>query len=211
MLSLEFIDPSHAHPVLAAERFKRLPERRSLALMLDVMLQHGELQVVAVKAQMVVEHLSKDAQNSRLVLVDGAFHINVEQNRLRLAAGGFVNHHEGGGIIGELLPEALDGSDSLNFPVLQNVGQHLQEVGFTAAKEAGNPYAGIRSRCIKGVAVIAEEGHEVLFQFIGDDVFVQLLFDDIIVGLLHLDHAVDFTVNIIGEHVVNPHNPSPLR
>ena len=179
--------------------------------MLNVMLQHGELQVVAVEAQMVVEHLGKDAQNSRLVLVDGAFHVDVEQNRFRLASGGFINHHEGGGIIGELLPKALDGSDSLDFPVLQNVGQHLQEVGFTAAKEAGNPHAGIRGRRIKGVAVIAEEGHEMLLQLIGDDVFVQLLFDDIIVGLLHLNHAVDFAVNIIGEHVVNPHDPSPLR
>lgn len=76
---------------------------------------------------------------------------------------------------------------------------------FTASKEAGNPHTDVCRRLVKGIAVITEEGHEVLFQLIGNHIFTDFLFDYIIAGLIHLDDAIDFTVDIVRKHIANQH------
>ena len=169
------------------------------------MLQHGDLEIVAVEAEVVIEHLGKDTQHGGLVFVNGTLNVYIEKNGLSLGTGGLVDQHEGCRVIRELLAEALDRADTLDFPVFEDVGQHLQEMGFTASKEAGDPDAHVRSRRIKGIAVVAEEGNEVLFQLIGDHVLADFLLDHLVAGLVDLDDAVDFAVDVARKHIPNQH------
>ena len=192
-------------PFLPAAFLEGLPERPGLPLLVDVVLQHGDLEIVAVEAEVIVEHLGKDPQHGGLVLVDGAFNVNVEKDGLRAGAGSLVDQHEGRRVFLKLLAEALDRADALDFPVFEDVGQHLQEMGFTASKEAGDPDTHVRSRRVKGIAVEAEEGNEVLFQLIGDHVFADFLLDHLVAGLVDLDDAVDLAVDVVRKHIPNQH------
>ena len=45
----------------------------------------------------------------------------------------------------------------------------------------------------------------MLFQLIGNHIFTDFLFDYIIAGLIHLDDAIDFTVDIVRKHIANQH------
>ena len=92
---------------------------------------------------MVIEHLGKDLQHGSIVLIAEAFDIDIEKNCLRRSLCRLVNEHEGRRIICEFLPEPLDGRNSIDCPVFQNIREHLQEVRFTTSKETGYPDADI--------------------------------------------------------------------
>ena len=94
---------------------------------------------------------------------------------------------------------------SCNNIIGKNVGQHFQEVRFTTSKEAGNPDADLGRGNVKGIAVIVEEGYKVTLQFPGNDVFSQFLLDDIIIGLIHLNNAVNSSVDVFRKHILNDH------
>ena len=76
---------------------------------------------------------------------------------------------------------------------------------FTTSEKAGNPHANVICGFLKRVAVIIEEVHKVLLQFLRDDVLPDLLLNGSGFILLHLDHAFDFAVDILGEHIANQH------
>ena len=159
---------------------------------------------------MRIEHFGKDTEDRRFVLVDGAFNINVEEDGFRPAPGGFVDHHEGCRIVLELPAEHFYRPGAKNLPVFQDVGQHFQEMGFTASKEAGDPHPDVIGRLLEGIAVIIKKTDEVFFQLFGNDIFAHLLLDDLIVILIDLDHTVDGPVDALGKHFTYLHDFSPL-
>lgn len=112
------------HPGSAVLFLENTTEFGSLALAVDELLQLGHLQVFTIVAQVGIEHLSEDAQHCGLVLVDGAFDVDVEQDRIRVAGEGrTVDQHEGGGVIRQLglMAETLHSADTVDFTVLQQV------------------------------------------------------------------------------------------
>ena len=125
------------HPGHTALFFKYTTEVDGFSALIDVILHLCNLQVFSIESQMVIEHLGENAQHSGLVLVNGSFNIDIEQYSLSLFAGGPINQHEGGRIVSEFLPEHLHNRRAVYLFVLQNVGEHFKQVGFTTAKEAG--------------------------------------------------------------------------
>ena len=182
-----------------------------LALFFDKLLQFGDLQIFAVKAQIVIKHLGKYTKNSCFVLWSGTLHVNVEENGVRFSTGDLVHRHERSGVVLKFLAETLHGLYALHFFVLQEIGEHFQKVGFAAAKEAGNPHADIGDIFFKGLAVIIEKRDKVLFQFLRDDIFLQLLHENGAFILLNLDYAIDFAVNVLGEHIFYHHKAHLLH
>src|SRR5699024_5211971 len=172
--------------------FKDAAELLRFAELVDVLLQHGHLQVFAKKAKVRVEHLRKDPEHSSLILVDRTFNVDVEQNRFGLAAGGAVDQHKGGGVVCEFLAELLYGGNSSDGLILKNIGQHFQEVRFTASKKAGDPHADVGCRLVKSITVIVKEGNKMLFQLLGDNIFPHFLLNYIRCILINLDNSIDF-------------------
>ena len=79
----------------------------------------------------------------------------------------------------------------------QQVGKNLQKVGFTAAKEAGNPHADFVRGPVDPLFVMIVKGPEVLLELSGDDVFLQLLPPVFVVGLHDLNDAVNGTIDVL--------------
>ena len=131
---------------------------------------------------------------------------DIEKNRIGMSLGGVVYQHEGGRIIRKLLAETFYRTLPLHFPVLQEIGQHLQKVGFTTAEEPGNPHADVWRSLVKRITIVIEERNEVFLQFFGDDIFIQFLHQNIAGILVNLDHAVDFAVDVLLEHVLDSHS-----
>ena len=71
------------YPRRTVDFFKLLAEECGLALLLNEAFQLGDLQVIAIEAAVIIEHLSKDAQNSGLIFCERTFDVNIEQNGLR--------------------------------------------------------------------------------------------------------------------------------
>ena len=136
--------------------------------------------------------------------------VDIEKDGVRLSFGGIINHHEGGGIVFKFLAETLHSLYALHFLVLQEIGEHFEKVGFTASEEPGNPHADIRCVFPERFAIVIEESDEVFFEFLGDDIFIKLLDEDNTLVLIYFYHAVDFAVNILGEHIFNNHCDSSL-
>ena len=195
-------------PALALFRLKHAPEFFGLAKLVNILLQHGNLQILAVEAEVGIEHLGKDAQHRGLVLVDGAFNIDVEEDGFRLAPCGPVDQHEGRRIILKLFAEHLNGGNAVDISVLQYVRQHFQEVRFTTSKEAGDPDADIVGGLLKSLAIVIKETDEMLLQLFGDDIFPYFLLDDISGILIDLDNAVYRSVDVLGKHLTNQHGLS---
>ena len=100
-------------------------ELLGLAFFGNELLQFGNLQILTVKSEIVIEHLCEHTEDSRFVLIDRTLDINIEQDGIGSTLGGAVDQHKGGGIIGEFLTEPLHGPFSLNFLVFQKIGQHF--------------------------------------------------------------------------------------
>ena len=190
---------------------KGAAKRLGLALFFYELLQLGDLQILSIEAQIVVEHLGKYAKYRRPVFVAEALDVDVEEDGVRLSPGGVVNHPKGVSIILELPTEALDRSDPLHVPVLQEVGEHLEKVRLAAAEEAGDPYADVCGVLPERCAIVAEECPEVLFQLARDDILIKLLDEDAALILIDLDHAVDLAVDVLCEHIFYHHNAHLFR
>ena len=145
-------------------------ENLKVALLLDILLQHGNLQVFSVEAKVVIEHLGKDPQDSGLVLIDKAFNINIEKHGFGFSTGSLIDEHEGSRIVLKLIPEPLCTGLTHDRLILQQIGEHLQKVRFTTAKEAGDPYTGIVGRLGKCFRLVIKEGNKMLFQLPGNDI-----------------------------------------
>ena len=154
---------------------------------------------------MGIKHLGKNPQNRSLILVDGAFNVNIKQDGLRLATGGFVDHRESCRVIRKLFPEQFNGRCAVHIPVFQNIGQHFQEVRFTAAKETGNPHTNVRCRLGKCFAIEVKEPNKMFLQFLGDHILSNFLLDHFRGILVYLDHTVDQAVNVVRKHITNDH------
>ena len=89
--------------------------------------------------------------------------------------------------------------------VTQNIGQNFKEMGFTASKETGNPYAHVICASGNAFAVCIKETVHVFFKFCGNYVFVQLLIYIFIIFLPNLDDPFDLTGNLLFKHILNLH------
>ena len=70
-------------PAVAVGLFKLCLKGRHLAGPINKLLQLGNLQIITIKAAILIEHLGEDAQDGRLVLFDRALGIDVEKDRIR--------------------------------------------------------------------------------------------------------------------------------
>ena len=192
-------------PGLSLSGLKGTAESIGFSQLVQIFFQHGHLQILAVEPQVIVKHLGKNPEDSGFIFVDGPLNVNIEQNGLGLSPGGAVNQHEGRRIIRKLLAKPFHRGNAVNHLVFQNVRKHLQKVRFTTSEKAGNPHANVICGFLKRVAVIIEEVHKVLLQFFCDDILPDLLLNGSSFILLHLDHAFDFAVDILGEHIANQH------
>ncbi len=203
----EYVGVPAIDPGNATDFFEDAAEFFCLSLFVDVLLQFHHFEVAAVESQVGVEYFRKYADHGGFFFfVDGlALGFDIEEECVCLAPGGGVDEVEGVRVVFEFFAESVYAADALYFFVFQEVGEHFQEVGFTTAEEAGNPYADVCGPFVEGVAVSLKEGGEVLLQVFGDDVFVQFL-DQYVVGvLLYFDNAIDFAVDIVLEQVSDNH------
>ena len=89
--------------------------------------------------------------------------------------------------------------------VFQKVGQDFQEVRFTASKEAGNPYAHLW-RCSDNPFFIGRiEIGKMLLKLAGNDIFLKLLRYICVLALSDNNYALNFSVDLLGEHILYFH------
>ena len=101
------------------------------------------------------------------------------------------------------------GSLPIDLSVFEKVGEHLEEVRFTTAEEARDPYANAVRRFVKGTAVDTEKVGKMFFQLLCDDILPHLLRDNAVRILIDFDNAVDQTVDVLCKHVTNLHDVPP--
>ena len=89
--------------------------------------------------------------------------------------------------------------------VFQKVGQDFQEVRFTASKEAGNPHAHLWCCFYNPLFIGRVEIGKVLLKLAGNDIFLKLLRDICVLALTYDNYALNFTVNLLGEHILYFH------
>ena len=153
---------------------------------------------------MVIEHFCKGAENSGLVLVEGALNVDVEQDgfrRNRHALNRLGIHH---GVI-EFVFEVVNSRNSLHLLISEQVREHFQEVRFTASKKAGDPHAHFICGLINCFGIVIKESPEMAEQLLGNDVLAQFLMQAFFVILGNFNHAVNVTVDILLEHGLNLH------
>lgn len=89
--------------------------------------------------------------------------------------------------------------------VFQKVGQDFQEVRFTASKEAGNPHAHLW-RCSDNPFFIGRiEIGKMLLKLAGNDIFLKLLRYICVLALSDNNYALNFSVDLLGEHILYFH------
>ena len=201
---------SGLYPGCAVFLFKDTAELFGLAFFINELLQFGALQILTVKAQIVIKHLGKYAEDCRVVLINGALDINIKEDSICLTADCAGNLHEGSLIV-KLLPEIILHALSVHFLILQKVGKHLQEMRFTTSKETGDPHAHICRMLPEGLPVVIKEGDHMLPDIPGDDILLHFLLQDLCRILIDLDDAVDLTVNVVIEHLLYFHRASPYN
>ena len=69
-------------------------------------------------------------------------------------------------------------------------------MGFTTAKEAGDPDADFVCRGGQGSLVVIQEGIEMAAKLTGDDILPEFLLDAPLVILSNLNDAIDVAVNV---------------
>ena len=84
----------------------------------------------------LAEKLESDGLSVRTIHMDSFF--RPEEERPHVAS-----HLSGKVYVDDNCPDTVD------LPVLHNIREHLQEVGFTASKETGDPNADVGSRDIQ--------------------------------------------------------------
>ena len=100
--------------------FKYSAELFRLSLLINKLFHLRALQVLAIKAQIVVKHLREYTQNSRFILVDGSLDVYVEQDRVGFSADSACDLHESRLII-KLLTEIVLNLLPIHFLVFQKV------------------------------------------------------------------------------------------
>ena len=153
---------------------------------------------------MLIEHLGKNAQDRRGVLVDRALGVDVEENRIggdRRTALQLSEHHR----VVKLVLKVADSRFSRNSLIGEKIGQNLQEVRFTASEETRDPYADLVCRLINGVFIVSQERIEMPPQFAGNDILLQLLLDAALVILCDFNNTVYGTVDFFLEDIMNKH------
>ena len=205
VVTLAVVDPGGAGDVLVGRA-----ELVRLASIVNELLEASELVVHAVEAEVLVEHACDRPEHRGLrgfaLLVAAALVVDVEQDGLRTGVGGSHDARVGHGVV-ELAVEVLDGALALDLLVLEEVAEHLQEVRFAASEVALDPYTGVSLGAVEATLVGLEEVGEVTLQLARHDVFIELLLDGAL--LADADDAVDVSVDVSLEHLLNLHGLSP--
>ncbi len=184
-----------------------------LAEPVEPALHLGDVRMVAAVAELLVEDLQEHAQDRIAPAAAVGLAVDVEQDDVGTGVDGALDVAGEHGVL-DLAVEKINRPARLalvaDLPVLQQVGEDLQEVRLARAEEAGDPdtdeaedtrVAGVVERVEEG----AEEAAEVDVQLLGDDILVQLLPDRRGIVLVGLDDAVDGAVDRFGEEVFDEH------
>ena len=162
------------NPLVPVDFLEGSAESVRLALLVNEAFQLRHLEVFAIEAAVVIEHLRKDAQHGGLVLVDRSFDVDVEQDGFRGNTNAFLYHRIHHRII-KLVRKVIKGVFAVHLFVGEKVGEHFQKVRFTTSKEAGNPDTDLIGRGINRLDVVIKECGKVTPQFLRDDVFTQFI------------------------------------
>ena len=149
-------------PGFGVDFLKGLFEGLQLALPVQEPLQGRHLHVVAVIAAVFVKDLGEHPQDGILILAHGGFRVDVEQDYLRGRFAHPAHHGVPQGVVIEFFFKIIQRPFAADLLVGQQVGKNLQKVGFTAAKEAGNPHADFVRGPVDPLFVMSVKGPEVL-------------------------------------------------
>ena len=157
----------------------------------EIALELGDVALLAVVAGELVEDLDEDRQQGvDLRLADHiGLLVDVEQDALRRDGNGALEVAAQDLVVLTLGQEQLQRRSALDDAVLQQQGDHLQQVRLARAKEAGDPNA--VSAGVMQVGV--DKGLETLLDLIGQDILFQLQAQaGLVIGL---DDAFDGAVD----------------
>ena len=137
------------------------------ATAVQIALKLGDVSLLAVVAAHLVEDFDEDGQQRiDLRLADDiGFLIDVEEDALRRDGHRPLQIAAQDLIVAAFGQEQVERGGSIDMPVFQQERQHLQQVRFTRAEEAGNPDA--IGACI--VVIGGQKVFQPLFHLIGDD------------------------------------------
>ena len=156
----------------------------------------------------LIEDFEEYIDNGILVLfaVRFALGIDVEEDHIRRCISCQFHvrqHHRIYDLL--ILNKVIHRPSVADLTVFQEVGQDFQEVRFTASKEAGNPYAHLR-RCPDDPFFVSRvEVSEVFLKFTGYNIFAKLLRNIGIFALPDDNYALNFAVDLLGEHILYFH------
>src|SRR5690606_19111123 len=115
-------------------------------------------------------------------VVGAGLAVDVEEDDIGAIGHSLVDVGANHGVAYFAIVEKFDGALAvaigvMRFDVGQQVGQRLEEVRFTGAKESADPYANpVGDGGVAEVGAVGlEKAAEMLFQFVGDNVLVQFL------------------------------------
>ena len=112
------------NPLVPVDFLEGSAESVRLALLVNEAFQLRHLEVFAIEAAVVIEHLRKDAQHGGLVLVNRSFNVDVEQDGLRGDSDAFLHrriHHR----IIKLVRKVIKGVFAVHLFVGEKVGKHF--------------------------------------------------------------------------------------
>ena len=195
-------------PWLPATALDTFFERPELIIAVEVVLQLGDVLLVAVEVSaMVVECLDERGEQRARVGATriGGKTVDVKEHALRgvplprgLHGGGECRH------VGDLRYEVVHRALARDLAVLERDREDLQQMRLARAEEARNPRPVAHS---VGVVVFVEEAEQVAFHLVGHHELLQLASQ--MFGLVGLHHGVYRAVDILLEGVFQKHPVSP--
>ena len=162
-------------------------------------------------------HFIKDAQENIddgiLVLLTAGITlgIDIEKNNIcrRLCCQSHIcQHHRIHYFL--VLYKEIKGMSVIDLFILQKIGQDLQEVGFTASKETGDPYTHFRCCAEDSLLVCRKEISKMFLQFTCHDILFQFLSYVGILSLSDDDDTLNVSVYLLLKHVFYKHLSTSL-
>ena len=213
LVAVEGIGVAFGFPGMAGEPLKLGPEGVELSLLVEVPLHVGDVGMLRAVAGQLVENLQEHREDGIAVAANVGSAVDVEEDDVGVAGGRLLDVAEREGIR-DLGGEELSRPFGLTLVgvggVGEDVGEDLDQVGFTGAEEAGHPdpyptgdveVAGV----VEAGSIGTEESLDVAGELAGDHKLIELLPDGGLVGLIGLHDAVDGPEDVFLEEVADGH------
>ena len=190
-------------PGLAVLVLKVLLELFHSAGFRELLFQIRQMRKRATESLHFIEDAQENIDDRILILLATCVALGIDikkdhvRGRLRRQLHIRQNHRIGDFLV---FHKVIERAPVAHLLILQQIGQNLQEVRFTASKEAGDPDAHLRCRTDNSFLISGEEIRKMLLQFPGDDIFFQFLGYVGLFALSDYDYALDLTIDRLSEH-----------